>query len=94
MVNDAFDTLSNVPRLHHVTRGRRPWTLQVFYGGSLFISNLMVHHTSNYTCEDIANDQVVQTHILRVQGTTHSIFTKRPNLLFLILPVVVDFLIL
>lgn len=42
--------------------------LQTFEDGSLYISNLGLHHMGNYTCQDRNDEHVVQTHIVRVQG--------------------------
>ncbi len=41
---------------------------QTFDDGSLYISNLGLHHMGNYTCQDTFNEHIIQTHILRVQS--------------------------
>jgi len=41
--------------------------IKVFEDGSLYINNLGLHHTGNYTCQDKFVDDVVQTHTLNVQ---------------------------
>ena len=41
---------------------------QMFEDGSLYIKDLGLHHIGNYTCQDKLNDQVVQTHVIKVQS--------------------------
>jgi hypothetical protein len=40
----------------------------MFEDGSLYIKDLGLHHMGNYTCQDKNNDQVVQTHVIKVQS--------------------------
>ena len=40
---------------------------QMFDDGSLYISNLGLRSIGNYTCQDTQNNDVVQTHIVKVQ---------------------------
>ena len=53
---------------------------QVFEDGSLYISDLGLHHMGNYSCQDRYTDSVQQVHILHIQSkSTISDLTMAEN---------------
>lgn len=42
--------------------------IRVFSDGTLYLSNIQLLHSGNYTCHGERNSHVVQTHVLTVQG--------------------------